>query len=354
MTDRQDIDQPPESGDPPTEEAPTREQAPADEGAASEPRRLLRSRGDRVIAGVSGGLGRYFDVDPVIIRIAFAVSILFGGLGVIAYIAAILFVPSDDGTGSPAPPQRGRTLVRAVGVIALAFVALFGFGALVTGAAFVTGIGYGVVVAVVIVLIGVALVATAFRGGARWLVVPALALSIGVGVAAAADLDLEGGIGEREYRPLSASAIPDDGYDLGVGSLAVDLRSVDWSSGRVVDLDARVGVGEMIVAVPTDVCVVADARAGVGELDVAGELADGVDVELATAEGARATPRLRLDAEVDMGRVVVVNDDDVDLGDYRDRERGPGPFDELDLRSVDAGSRGANEAACEAPPVSAG
>ena len=52
---------------------------------------------------MAGGLGRYFDVDPVIFRIAFAVSILFGGLGVIAYLAAALFVPADDGTGAAAP-----------------------------------------------------------------------------------------------------------------------------------------------------------------------------------------------------------------------------------------------------------
>src|SRR5881227_96383 len=58
-------------------------------------KRLTRSSGDRVIAGVAGGLGRYFAIDPVVIRVAFIVLIFFGGAGLIAYGAAWLIVPSD-------------------------------------------------------------------------------------------------------------------------------------------------------------------------------------------------------------------------------------------------------------------
>jgi len=336
--------------DPPTEEAPTREQPPPAEPAGVDrgggPRRLLRSRDDRVIAGVSGGLGRYFDIDPVIIRIGFAVSILFGGIGVIAYLAAVLFVPSDDGTGAPAAGGRGQGIARVIGVGLLALAGLFGFGALVTGAAFATGLGYGLIVAAAIVLIGIALVALSSRGGAKWLIVPALALSIGVGVAAAADLDLEGGVGERIYSPASAAAIPAEGYKLGLGSLAVDLREIDWTPTRVLDLDVRVGAGEAVIAVPSDVCVTADAHAGAGELRIAGEQADGLDVELFTGERSAAAPQLRLDADVDMGQIRVLNDDDADL------DSGHGPFGEgrgpfaNDLRGDNEAERAANERAC--------
>lgn len=352
----QDPERTPAGVDPPTEEAPTREQPPtAHEPPAQErggPRRFLRSRDDRVIAGVSGGLGRYFDVDPVIVRIAFAVSILFGGLGVIAYLATWLFVPSDDGTGSPVPPQRGRGVVRATGVVVLVIAGLFGFGALITGAAFLTGLGYGLVVAATIVVIGIALVALSLNNGGKgmpWLIVPALALSIGVGVAAAADLDLDGGIGNREYRPTVASAIPDQGYELGVGRLAVDLRDIDWSPERVVDLDMRVGAGELTVAVPSDVCVVADAAAGAGELRVAGEFADGLDVELLTGQGSAATPQLRLDADVDMGQIRVLNDDEADInvsdgdGPFGDRH---GSYGDDDYSAGAQAARDANAAAC--------
>ena len=288
---------------------------PAAGSGSTRPKRLLRSRDDRVIAGVAGGLGRYFDIDPVIARIAFAVSVLFGGLGVIAYIAAAIFVPSDDGTGAPAPTSRGQAIARGTGLVLLAIVALCGFGTLVAGAAFVTGLGYGLVVAAAIVAIGILLVALSFRGSAKWLIVPALALSIGVGVAAAADLDLEGGVGKRTYAPSSAAGIPADGYELGVGRLTVDLRQIDWSPERRLELDARVGAGEMLIAVPSDVCVVADAHAGAGDIRIAGQQADGFDVDLVTSGGALATPQLRLDADVDMGAIRVINDDDADIDD---------------------------------------
>ena len=83
------------------------------EPSGPSPRRLLRSRNDRMIAGVAGGLGRYFAVDPVIVRIAFAISVFIGGLGILAYIALALFVPAEGEDGSeatPAPIERSRAL----------------------------------------------------------------------------------------------------------------------------------------------------------------------------------------------------------------------------------------------------
>jgi phage shock protein PspC (stress-responsive transcriptional regulator) len=59
-------------------------------------RRLLRSRTDRKVVGVCGGLGEYFDVDPTLVRIAVVLGSLFtGGTLVIAYLAAALFIPES-------------------------------------------------------------------------------------------------------------------------------------------------------------------------------------------------------------------------------------------------------------------
>lgn len=55
--------------------------------------RLYRSQTNKVFAGVCGGLAEYFDVDPVVIRILFVLMVLFGGTGIILYIAAIFIVP---------------------------------------------------------------------------------------------------------------------------------------------------------------------------------------------------------------------------------------------------------------------
>ena len=111
----------------------------------------------------------------------------------------------------------------------IALLALAGLFALAGGAAFAVGLGWGVPVAIVIIVIGGLLALLAFRGGARWLIPPAVAIVVGAGVASAADLDFRGGIGEREYHPLSAESIPADGYRLGIGRLVVDLRDLDWT-----------------------------------------------------------------------------------------------------------------------------
>ena len=60
------------------------------------PRPLLRSTTDKRLGGVSGGLGHYFHVDPVLFRIGFAVATLAGGAGLLAYLALWVFVPRDD------------------------------------------------------------------------------------------------------------------------------------------------------------------------------------------------------------------------------------------------------------------
>ena len=61
------------------------------------PRRLRRRREGRVAAGVAGGLGDYFAVDPVLFRVLFATSAFFGGAGILAYLLAWAVVP-DEGT----------------------------------------------------------------------------------------------------------------------------------------------------------------------------------------------------------------------------------------------------------------
>jgi phage shock protein PspC (stress-responsive transcriptional regulator) len=57
--------------------------------------KLRRSTSDRYIAGVAGGLGRHFNVDPTVIRVLLAVLTLFGGAGVLIYCACWAFVPED-------------------------------------------------------------------------------------------------------------------------------------------------------------------------------------------------------------------------------------------------------------------
>ncbi|HEY7814606.1 MAG TPA: PspC domain-containing protein [Nakamurella sp.] len=86
-------------------------------------RRLLRSRSDRVLGGVCGGLGRYLNVDPVLLRIAAVALALSGGAGVIAYIVAWIVIPEDTGEEPPGPPapahRHGIAVAVGAGLIAL-------------------------------------------------------------------------------------------------------------------------------------------------------------------------------------------------------------------------------------------
>jgi phage shock protein C len=67
-------------------------------------RPLLRSTTDTKVAGVSGGLGRYFAVDPVLFRVGFVVTALLSGAGLLAYLVLWAIVPRDDRAPATAVP----------------------------------------------------------------------------------------------------------------------------------------------------------------------------------------------------------------------------------------------------------
>ena len=56
-------------------------------------KRMYLSNQNKVLAGVAGGLGEYFDIDPVLIRIAFVVLIFLNGFGLLAYVVAWIAMP---------------------------------------------------------------------------------------------------------------------------------------------------------------------------------------------------------------------------------------------------------------------
>ena len=93
----------------------------------------------------------------------------------------------------------------------------------------------GIVIALGVVLAGVALVGDAFRRTAPWLLGLALLLALPAGAVAAADVRFDGGIGERTYTPVSVDDIPADGYELGVGQMKIDLRQLELRRGETLD-----------------------------------------------------------------------------------------------------------------------
>ena len=351
-------------------------------------RRLVRTSDGRWLGGVAAGLGRYFDINPLVYRIAFAALALAGGTGLLLYLAAYLVIPDEHADESIAV-ETMRT--RRDQPWLLLGVGLLGFGALfaLSEASFWPGNGnfwfaarswperrssggvcragpvdaahppqrptrrtprpgsrerrhaappeavalrprrserssrraglFGLLSVLdiydvdleVAFAAGVVIVGGAIAIGAMTqrrvggLVVLGLILLAAFGVAAATPVSISSGAGDKTERPLTAAALQPS-YELGVGSLDLDLRAVDLPAGTT-SVDASVGAGELVITVPEGVAVEIDAHAGVGEIDVVGESDDGIDVDqtLTLAGSTPDAPLLQLEADVGFGSIEV-------------------------------------------------
>jgi phage shock protein C len=71
---------------------------------SAEYRKLYRSRSERMIGGVCGGIGEYFGIDPTLVRLLFVVATLFGGpAGPVAYLIFLIVVPEMPVEPPPEP-----------------------------------------------------------------------------------------------------------------------------------------------------------------------------------------------------------------------------------------------------------
>ena len=68
------------------------------------PRRIKRSRTDRMLGGVCGGIAEHFDLDPVLVRVATVALVCAVGAGAVAYVAAWILMPLDDEPAAATTP----------------------------------------------------------------------------------------------------------------------------------------------------------------------------------------------------------------------------------------------------------
>ena len=59
-------------------------------------KRLYRSKKDRMICGVCGGIANYFNIDPTLVRLAFVLIAMGAGSVILAYIIAAIIIPDED------------------------------------------------------------------------------------------------------------------------------------------------------------------------------------------------------------------------------------------------------------------
>jgi len=269
-------------------------------------RRLERSSSDRMLAGVCGGLGRYFDLNPTFFRIGFVVLTLLGGAGVLVYLAAALVMPGEGRERSLAEQVLAERKERPWPLIGLAIVGV-ALIVLLSRAALRPAAGAGWVFVLVI-----GLVVLWVSRSARWrgrlfrvllaLVVATLAAFVTAIVLAFSwfNVSLSDGVGDHVYAPATAAALAPS-YRLGVGSMRIDLSGIQ-PAGKELQVKAKVGVGELRIVVPDGARVQVSARAKLGDVHVLRLEDSGRNAIVTTGSGGGYV----IDARVGLGRIDVV------------------------------------------------
>jgi phage shock protein PspC (stress-responsive transcriptional regulator) len=229
---------------------------------------LRRSRTDKVIGGVSGGLAEYSGIDPLLWRVGF-VALAVAGPGIPVYLLLWVFMPAEHRSGEPRParPVGPRSPVPGLTLAALLIVV-----GLLAGLTALTGWDAGprVFLGSALLVVGLGLVAAAFSGGrpARGgLIALGSVLAVGLLVSTADWRDVEG-VGDRTYTPDTPGEVRPV-YDLGVGDVTLDLGDValrDLDGPITTRVDA--GVGDVAIRVPASADVRVTVHSGVGEIDV--------------------------------------------------------------------------------------
>ena len=284
-------------------------------------KRLERSRSDRKLAGVAGGLARYFDIHPAVYRVGFVVLTLLGGAGIIIYLAAALVMPDEGEEDSFATAALRNRRDRPWPLIGLGFVAVALALLLSRATLWPQGDAWVVLLIAGAAILWITRRSHAATGEAAALasedsrrirrVVKGLAIALGtifalllVGAAIVAstfNVHLGNGVGDRSYVVAGTQDLRHV-YKLGIGDMTVDLRNVRFTSAET-HVKARVDIGNLRVIVPPNVALQVRGDAQLGEVHVLGKSDDGRHAKASIAQTGEHV--LVLDTHVGVGQVRV-------------------------------------------------
>jgi phage shock protein PspC (stress-responsive transcriptional regulator) len=247
---------------------------------------LRRSRTNKMIGGVSGGLAEYSGIDALLFRVGFVALALAGGSGILVYLLLWLLMPAGSAAATDPWPQGaavGASSAPAVRkrppgprspvpriTIALLLIVV---GALVLFSRFGGwDLGPQAFFGSALLIVGLGLVAAAFspgrtaRGG---LITLGVILSFALIAATAVPWDdVRDEVGDRTFSPRSAAAVLDE-YHGALGDLRIDLSDVDVSDlASPVRTHVDGGLGDVEVVVPADADVRVDVETGMGSVEV--------------------------------------------------------------------------------------
>ena len=220
--------------------------------------------------------------------------------------APMAWPPPPPPPPPPSPPREGR---RRRGGLATITIGLLLVGAGVLGLVVAAGnsIEPTRIFAGGLLVVGGALVVSAWFGRGAALIPLGVLLVVLLSAASLIDVPFKGGFGQRTETPTSTSDVRSE-YHLAAGELTLDLRAVPFTRGSTTAIEATVGAGHLVVLVPRGVEVDVRGHAGAGQVRFLGdnEGDGGVrvdrDAHLQSAEGAA---RIELDARVGLGQVEV-------------------------------------------------
>ncbi|MFD5829817.1 PspC domain-containing protein [Lentzea sp. NPDC060358] len=369
--------------------------------------RPVRPRAGRKLGGVATGIALRYQIDPVIVRIAFVALALSGGVGLPMYLAGWLLLPEEGdevspleslvnkgrsstsqgqtvllgllmfpalaftfGSGGfqvvvtiaasvaciyllqknrghlapaatlaeppltppvpgapawdplgaapfawdlpePAPrpqPPAPRPRKPRVGAVTLGVTLLVVAGSAIAGA-WVPWFTVPHVIGLALAVVAAGLLVGSFVGGGRaliWLLVPLSVAGFGL---TTVGFDGPPNVGSVDAKPVSLSDVKDR-YELGVGSVTLDLRELPDSGSVKTAVESD--LGELIVRVPKTADVTFDCEASsIGELDCLGRRADGSSVRVDgtdLGEDGAGGLKIELDARTSVGNVMVLRD----------------------------------------------
>jgi phage shock protein PspC (stress-responsive transcriptional regulator) len=272
---------------------------------ATENLKRLERTSDRLLAGVAGGLGRYFDLNPTFFRIGFVVLTVLGGAGILVYIAAVLVIPAEGETESIAARTLAQRRERPWPVVGLGLAAV-ALLVLLSQVTFwpVAGAGWAIILIAGLAILWAASSGTG-RRGVRIAVVSlvtlaALALAAAVAAVVLAftwfNVSLGDGIGDRTEVATIQSLQP--AYKLGVGDLRLDLSGID--PARPTHVTVKVGIGSLRLVVPPGTSVTAHAK--VGTIHAFGRQISGRNSHYSS----HADGNLVVDATIGAGRIDII------------------------------------------------
>lgn len=80
-------------------------------------KRLYKSSSNRIISGVCGGVGEYFKINPVTVRIIWFLAMFFIGIGILAYIAGMILIPKNEGDKSTKSYSNTKPIIGIICII---------------------------------------------------------------------------------------------------------------------------------------------------------------------------------------------------------------------------------------------